>query len=49
MPLGKGVKYRWKTYPNGKKVRLAFRGKKVIEIKKKGGKAHRVGGAVKGY
>ena len=33
MPLGKGVRYRVKT-TNGKKVRLAFRGNKVIEAKK---------------
>lgn len=38
MPLGKGVRYRWK---NG--VRLAFKGNQVIEVKKKGGVAHRVG------
>jgi len=35
MPLGKGVRHRWK---NG--VRLAFKGNKVVETKKKGGKAH---------
>ena len=40
MPLGKGVRYRWKRMPNGTKVRLAFRGKKVVEVKRKGGKAH---------
>ena len=34
MPLGKGVRYRWK---NG--VRLAFKGNKVVEVKKKGGEA----------
>ena len=45
MPLGKGVRYRWKTSKSGKKARLAFRGNKVIEVKKKGGKAH----MVKGY
>jgi len=34
MPLGKGVRYRVKTYPGGKKVRLAFKGKgKVVEAK----------------
>ncbi len=43
MPLGKGVRYRWKKYPNGKMVRLAFRGNKVIEVKPKGGDAHRIG------
>ena len=40
MPLGPNVRYRWKTYPSGEKVRLAFQGDKVIEVKKKGGKAH---------
>ena len=44
MPLGKGVRYRWKTSKSGKKVRLAFRKNKVIEVKKKGGKAHMVKG-----
>ena len=33
MPLGPGVRYRVKTYSSGKKVRLAFRGKKVVETK----------------
>lgn len=33
MPLGPGVKYRVKTYPSGRKVRLAFRGGKVVEAK----------------
>lgn len=38
MPLPKGVKksevrYRWKTYPSGKKVRLAFANGKVVETK----------------
>ena len=42
MPLGPGVRYRWKKTKRGK-IRLAFRGNKVIEFKKKGGKAHRVG------
>lgn len=37
MPLGKVVRYRWKG-----NVRLAFKGNKVIETKKKGGRAHRV-------
>lgn len=40
MPLGPGVKYRWKTEPNGTKIRLAFKNDKVIEVKKKGGVAH---------
>ena len=30
MPLGKGVRYRWTTSKTGKKVRLAFRGKKTV-------------------
>lgn len=34
MPLGPGVKYRVKTTKKGKKVRLAFKGKKVVEAKK---------------
>jgi len=33
MPLGKNVKYRVKDTPKGK-VRLAFKGGKVIEAKK---------------
>jgi hypothetical protein len=45
MPLGKGVRYRWKVTKGGKKIRLAFKGNKVIEVKKKGGQAH----MVKGY
>lgn len=45
MPLGKGVRYRWKKTKKGKMVRLAFKGNKVIEVKKKGGEAH----MVKGY
>ena len=40
MPLGPNVKYRWKTYPSGKKIRLAFQGNTVVEVKKKGGQAH---------
>lgn len=42
MPLGKGVRYRWKTTKSGKRVRLAFKNNKVVEAKKKGGKAKRV-------
>lgn len=42
MPLGRGVRYRWKTYPSGKKVRLAFRRNKVIEVKALHGKAKRI-------
>jgi hypothetical protein len=34
MPLGKGVRYRVKTTAGGKKVRLAFKGSKVVEAKK---------------
>lgn len=37
MSLGKGVRYRWKG-----NVRLAFKGNKVIETKKKGEKAKKV-------
>ena len=37
MPLGKGVRYRWKG-----NVRLAFKGNKVIETKKKGAREKRV-------
>ena len=33
MPLGPGIRYRIKTYPGGKRVRLAFRGKTVVEAK----------------
>lgn len=33
MPLGKGVRYRVKTTKSGKKVRLAFKGNKVVEAK----------------
>ena len=33
MPLGKGVRYRVKATKKGK-VRLAFRGNKVVEAKK---------------
>lgn len=33
MPLGKGVRYRVKTTPKGKKVRLAFKWGKVVEAK----------------
>lgn len=43
MPLEGNVRYRWKTTKGGKKIRLAFRDNKVIEVKKKGGKAKRVG------
>lgn len=41
MPLGKGVRFRFKRTGGGKAVRLAFRGNKVVEakpFKKRGGK-----------
>jgi hypothetical protein len=41
MPLGKGVRYRW-IKRGGKKIRLAFKGNEVVEVKKKGSKAKRV-------
>jgi len=44
MPLGPGVRYRYKTYPSGEKVRLAFKGSKVVEVKKPGKAARRVDG-----
>lgn len=37
MPLGPGVRYRVKTTKSGKKVRLAFRGTRVVEAKGPGG------------
>ena len=41
MPLGKGVRYRVKTTKTGKKVRLAFKGRHVIEAKNlKSGATH---------
>lgn len=42
MPLPKGTRYRWKTYPSGKKVRLAFRpgDSEVIEAKSESGAVH---------
>jgi hypothetical protein len=42
MPLPKGTRYRWKTTKSGKKIRLAFKGNKVIETKKKGKPAKKV-------
>lgn len=33
MPLGKGIRYRMKRTKKGKKMRLAFRGQKVVETK----------------
>lgn len=46
MPLGEGVRYRWKKTKKGKMIRLAFKKgtNKVIEVKKKGGKAQMVRG-----
>jgi len=41
-PKGKKVRYRWKKTKSGKKIRLAFINNKVVEVKKKGGKAKRV-------
>lgn len=35
MPIP-GARYRWKTFPSGKKVRLAFVKNKVVETKKPG-------------
>jgi hypothetical protein len=40
MPLGPGVRYRWKTYPSGRKVRLAFKNGTVVEAKSDTGKVH---------
>ena len=43
MPLGKNIRYRWVDpgKPGGKKVRLAFSGKKkVVEAKSSSGKVH---------
>lgn len=33
MPVPKGTRFRVKTFPSGKKVRLAFKNGKVIETK----------------
>lgn len=50
MPLGPGVKYRVKTYPSGKKIRLAFRGSKVIETKNLAtGDTHTMVGVLAGH
>lgn len=38
MPLGNNIRYRHKTMKAGKKIRLAFRGKTVVETKSKGSK-----------
>ena len=40
-PNGQKPRFRWVT-KKGKKVRLAFCGKEVVEVKKKGGKAKRI-------
>lgn len=40
-PDGSKPKYRW-VVQGGVKKRLAFCGKRVVEVKKKGGKAHRI-------
>jgi len=37
MPLGPGIRYRVKVMPSGKKVRLAFKGDKVVEATGMGG------------
>jgi|ETNvirenome_6_85_1030632.scaffolds.fasta_scaffold45230_2 hypothetical protein len=34
MPVPKGTKFRVKTFPSGKRVRLAIKNGKVIETKK---------------
>lgn len=41
MPL-KDVRYRWKTYPSGKKVRLAFKKgtNRIVEAKSASGEVH---------
>jgi len=38
---GQKPRYRW-VKRGGKKIRLAFCGNKVVEVKKKGGKAKKV-------
>ena len=37
MPIP-GARYRWKKMKSGKKIRLAFKNNKVVEVKKRGGK-----------
>lgn len=49
MPLGPGVRFRFKRMKGGRKQRLAFRGSKVVEVvnySKAGrkGKTHLTGG-----
>ncbi len=44
MPIPKGTRFRVKTTKSGQKVRLAFKGGKVIEAKKlprKGGRGRK--------
>ena len=45
MPIP-GARYRWKTFPSGKKIRLAFKGNKVVEVKKPGQAAEMLAGAL---
>ena len=45
MPIP-GARYRWKTQKSGKKIRLAFVGNKVVEVKPKGGSAEMLAGAI---
>ena len=40
MPLAGKVRYRWTTPKSGKRVRLAFRGNKVVEAKSETGETH---------
>ncbi len=42
MPLPEGTRVRWKTFPSGKKVRLAFKkgSDEVIEAKSSSGATH---------
>jgi hypothetical protein len=44
MPTPKGTRFRWKKMNDGRMIRLAFapNSDRVIEVKKKGGKARRV-------
>jgi len=46
MPLGPGVRYRWKNLQFREKGKTGFRGNKVIEVKPKGGTAEMVAGAI---
>ncbi len=52
MPLPEGTRYRWKKMKSGKKIRLAFAkgSNEVIEVKKLGGKSHKLKGRmIHGY